>query len=572
MKKTIRKILKENRVNRFLDYIVSKLQSETEIHTRLNRWDEYDVFIKFPWTYRVKGSVWVDRTNLISFSASFMLYIERQYGIDEDDPLSRMIWDSYYSDLLKQVIKIEESAPGFEPLFPVNEGIIDSVGENKTAKKILQHVKDVTEFDTEETKFKNYRKSFFKSPFTDYNWYRGVSKWGLETHFYDYLKVVFGLKTNYIARLIYDEYYDWLRDTLSQLEDGYDEPDPNYISESGDKYVRFVNTISDEIMNTVKVLHYNEVDGDILIRILNNLVDVDYEYDEVDGNSVMDFWLYGSLLESGAWSTIHEKDHYDADKNICKFLERFGVTKEEEINLIWEHFRISLKEKFPKGINPLKKGSVNESTNYKKFFDYILDDVLNQTQYDASEVMGDVLIYANLYPFIGYASEWYGLDNIDEMLSTMKTRERWDSFFNFHMFWDDINKKYGIRNEEDAVKIFREYLFQVKSEIKKRISNYPINESKDVAFGIMEEVYESVMGDLMNRTYVKQNNGGSVSVHLDGKEIFNNISKKRLKEKGDKISSPVFNKLCKIYNISNKNRDILWKRYISNILYNLNRS
>lgn len=569
MKKTIRKILKENRVNRFLDYIVDELNSKTEISYHLNNYDEHNIFIKFPF---IERSVWVDRTNLISYSASFLIYLEIQYGIDEDDPLSRMIWDSYYSDLLKQVIKIEESAPGFEPLFPVNEGIIDSVGENKTAKKILQHVKDVTEFDTEETKFKNYRKSFFKSPFTDYNWYRGVSKWGLETHFYDYLKVVFGLKTNYIARLIYDEYYDWLRDTLSQLEDGYDEPDTNYISESGDKYVRFVNTISDEIMNTVKVIDYNEVDGDILIRILNNLVDVDYEYDEVEGNSVMDFWIYGSLLESGAWSTIHEKDHYDADKNICEFLERYGVTKEEEINLIWEHFRISLKEKFPKGINPLKKGSVNESTNHKKFFDYILDDVLNQTQYDASEVMGDVLIYANLYPFIGYASEWYGLDNIDEMLSTMKTRERWDSFFNFHMFWDDINKKYGIRNEEDAVKIFREYLFQVKSEIKKRISNYPINESKDVAFGIMEEVYESVMGDLMNRTYVKQNNGGSVSVHLDGKEIFNNISKKRLKEKGDKISSPVFNKLCKIYNISNKNRDILWKRYISNILYNLNRS
>jgi hypothetical protein len=572
MKKTIRKILKENRVYRFLDYIVSKLQSETKIHTKLNRWDEYDVYIKFPWTTSERGSTWVDRTNLISFSASFMIYIERQYGIDFDDKLSKMIWDSYYSDLLKQVIKIEESAPGFEPLFPVNEGIIDSVGENKTAKKILQHVKDITEFDTEETKFKNYRKTFFRAPFTDHNWQRGVSKWVLETHFYDYLKSVFGFKINYVARLIYDEYYDWLRDTMSQLEDGYDEPDPNYISESSDKYVRFVNAVSDALMNTVKVLSYNEVDGDLYIRILNNIVDVDYEHDEVDGNSDMDFWLHDSLLESSAWATIHQKDMYASDGHICKFLERFGVTKEEEINLIWEHFRISLKEKFPKGINPLKKGSVNESTKNKIFFDYILDDVLNQTQYDASEVMGDVLVYANLYPFIGYTSEWYGLDNIDEMLLVLESRDRWDSFFNFYMFWGDIEQKYGVTNEEDAVKIFREYLIQVKSEIKKRIRNYPINESKDVAFGIVEELYDSVMGDLMNRTYVKQNNGSSVSVHLDGKEIFNNISKKRLKEKGDKISSPVFNNLCKIYNISNKNRDILWKRYISNILYNLNRS
>lgn len=570
MKKIIRKILKENRVNRFLDYIVNKLLSETEIRTRLNRWNEYDIFIKFPWLDSVERADWVDRTILISYSANFMVYIERQYGIDFDDKLSNLIWDSYYSDLLKQVIEIEESTPGFNE--EINEAIIHSADENETTKKILQHLKKITEFDTEETKFKNYRKSFFRAPFTGYEWYRGVSKWVLETHFYDYLKSVFGFKINYVARVIFDEYYDWLTDTLSQLEDGYDEPDPNYISESSDKYVRFVNAVSDSLMNTVKVIDYNEVDGDILVRLLNNVVDVDYEYDEVYGNSVMDFWLYDSLID---WSTIHEKDHYASDKYVCEFLERFGVTKEDEINAIWEHFRISLKKKFPKGINPLKKGSVNESNSHKKFFDYILDDVLNQTQYDASEVMGDVLVYANLYPFIGYTSEWYGLDdidNIDGMLSTLENRDRLDSFFNFHMFWDGINKKYGVRNEEDAVKIFREYLIQVKSEIKKRIRNYPINESKDVAFGIMEELYDSVMGDLMNRTYIKQNNGGDVSVHLDGKEIFKNISKKRLKEKGDKISSPVFNNLCKIYNISNTNRDILWKRYISNILYNLNRS
>jgi len=563
MKKTIRKILKENRVYRFLDYIVSKLQSETKIHTKLNRWGEYDVYIKFPWTTREKGSVWVDRTNLISYSASFMLYIERQYGIDFDDKLSKLIWDSYYSDILKQVIEIEESAPGFNE--EINESIIHSANENETTKKILQHLKKITEFDTEETKFKNYRKSFFRSPFTGYEWYRGVSKWVLETHFYDYLKSVFGFKINYVARVIFDEYYDWLTDTLSQLEDGYDEPDPNYISESSDKFVRFVNAVSDALMNTVKVIDYNKADGDILIRLLGNIIP-----DEDDG--VTDLWVYDELLGSTAWSTIHEKDLFEVDKHVCEFLERFGVTKEDEINAIWEHFRISLKEKFPRFKNPLEKKSVNESTKNKIFFDYILDDVLNQTQYDASEVMGDVLIYANIYPFIGYASEWYGLDDIDGMLSTLEIRDHWDSFFNFHMFWDNIKEKYGVTDEEDGVKIFREYLIQVKSAIKKRIRNYPINESKDVAFGIMEKLYDSVMGDLMNRTYVKRNNGDSVSVHLDGKEIFNNISKKRLKEKGDKISSPVFNNLCKIYNISNKNRDILWKRYISNILYNLNRS